>query len=87
MSLHVLCHRKYVHPRNQTFKHETENTEEKHFGDTINDSNLEGKHDIVTFNKTPPSIIRNFHKHCNHLSEEEQKLISAAAKLIKSDIL
>ncbi|XP_060587651.1 uncharacterized protein LOC132743142 [Ruditapes philippinarum] len=59
----------------------------EHFGSDIVIGNLDGKSDIITLKTTASSIIHNFHKRQqNEQSDEQENIITTAAKLIKNDI-
>jgi len=61
---------------------------QEHFGDKIIVTELNGKHNVVTFRTTCKSILHDFYNQTRHTDIENEKLrfIQAAAELIKSDI-
>ena len=58
------------------------------YGDSISISGEAGKGDVVMMQETVRKILRNYHDQPDPLTEEEEKykIITTAAKLIKSDI-
>lgn len=60
----------------------------KHFGDEIIITEMDGKANVVTFQRTTWSILHSFYSTPETTDEETQKdnIIRAAAELIKSDI-
>lgn len=60
-----------------------------HFGDSIVIGSVEGHSDVITLKENASTIIHEFHKRQQSSNDEEEKakIISTAAKLIKSDIV
>ena len=59
-----------------------------HLSDEIFISSVDGKADIVTYNRNASVVLREFFERNVNRSEKQQKFenVSTAAKLIKSDI-
>ena len=60
---------------------------EKHFGDQILITEMNGKNNVVTSRSNAETILQEFHARLKaHPEEEKKHIIKASAKLIKNDI-